>query len=176
MSPQPIRADSPRRAHARRFGLELDRAVRLRGVSLRSLAVRAGVSRSLLYFYREGVSLPTLEAAGRLAEELDCRRLVAIAEEARSGTCELCARAFTSTAGAGNRRFCSDDCRRIAYEHRTRKRPARDRAVRAERTAARHVAAVDAFCRACEPDGACRTPECPLRVVSPLPLARGRVA
>lgn len=31
-------------------------------------------------------------------------------------------------------------------------------------------AAVDAMCRACEPAGTCRTVECPLRLVSPLPL------
>jgi hypothetical protein len=175
MSPQPIRADSPRRAHARRFGLALDQAIRVSGISIRALASVSGTSRSGLYFYREGVNLPTIEVAGRLADILGWPSLVAIVGDARSGTCERCGRSFASTAGNGNRRYCSEDCRRIAYNRRVDS-PARDRAVLAERTAARYVAAVDAFCRACEPDGACRTPECPLRVVSPLPLARGRVA
>ena len=31
--------------------------------------------------------------------------------------------------------------------------------------------AVDAFCRACEPDGYCKAPACELRSVSPLPIA-----
>jgi hypothetical protein len=34
----------------------------------------------------------------------------------------------------------------------------------------RHQAAVEAFCRSCEPEGFCRTPACELRPVSPLPL------
>lgn len=33
-----------------------------------------------------------------------------------------------------------------------------------------HLAAVDAMCRSCEPEGICRTVECPLRAVSPLPF------
>lgn len=49
-------------------------------------------------------------------------------------------------------------------------------AIAAERTAARCVAAVASYCAACEPESVCRTPECPLRVVSPLPIARRRVA
>ena len=172
----PIAPESPRRAIARRFGLELDRVIAARGKSLRGLAAESGVARTAMYFYRDGVNLPSLEVAGRLADALDWPRLVAIVEEARSGTCEECARSFASTAGSGNRRFCSEDCRRRAYSRRVHLRPARDRAVVAERTSARYVAAVDAFCRSCELDGACRTPGCPLRIVSPLPLARGHVA
>jgi DNA-binding XRE family transcriptional regulator len=34
-------------------------------------------------------------------------------------------------------------------------------------------AAIEAMCRGCEPDGYCRLESCPLRVVSPLPLAIG---
>jgi hypothetical protein len=48
------------------------------------------------------------------------------------------------------------------------------RVVRVDRSERRlHVAqaAVAAFCGACEPSGVCRTPECELRPVSPLPLA-----
>jgi hypothetical protein len=33
-----------------------------------------------------------------------------------------------------------------------------------------HLAAVEAFCAACEPEGICRTGDCPLRSVSPLPF------
>jgi hypothetical protein len=33
------------------------------------------------------------------------------------------------------------------------------------------MAAAAAFCRSCEPEGYCQTPDCPLRPVSPLPLA-----
>lgn len=38
-----------------------------------------------------------------------------------------------------------------------------------------HAESIDAMCRGCEPEGLCRTPECPLRPFSPLPL-RGTYA
>ncbi len=37
-----------------------------------------------------------------------------------------------------------------------------------------HVSAVERMCRDCEPAGECKTPDCPLRSVSPMPLARKR--
>jgi len=171
----PLAADSPRRAHARRFAIELDRAVVRSGMSLRGLARTVGLSRSALHFYREGVTMPSLETAARLADVLGAPRLVEIAASSRSGSCAQCSRPFTSAAGAGNRRYCSEDCRVIAYRLRMSP-PARERAIVAERRATRYADAVAEFCRACEPEGICRTPECPLRVVSPLPIARRRVA
>lgn len=39
----------------------------------------------------------------------------------------------------------------------------------------RHMAAVEAFCNACEPEGVCRDADCPLRPVSPLPYAAAAV-
>lgn len=33
-----------------------------------------------------------------------------------------------------------------------------------------YAESIDAMCRGCEPEGLCRTPECPLRAFSPLPL------
>jgi DNA-binding XRE family transcriptional regulator len=42
--------------------------------------------------------------------------------------------------------------------------------VRVERRLSDHQAAVEAFCRSCEWDGFCKTPDCELRPVSPLPL------
>jgi hypothetical protein len=35
-----------------------------------------------------------------------------------------------------------------------------------------YVSAVENMCRECEPSGECQVPTCPLRSVSPLPLAR----
>lgn len=40
------------------------------------------------------------------------------------------------------------------------------------RALASHQASVEAMCRGCEPEGRCRTAECALRPVSPLPLVR----
>jgi hypothetical protein len=171
-----IRADSPRRVVAHRFGLELGRAMRANGASIRGLTRDVGASRTAIHFYLAGENLPSLETAGRLADVLGRPSLVAIAAEGRSGACEVCDRPFTSAAGAGNRRYCSEACRVRMGHIRARSGPVRERAIVAERTAARYVAAVDAYCRTCEPEATCRTPECPLRVVSPLPIARRRIA
>ena len=171
----PIRPDSPRRVVARRFGHELERAIAQNRVSVRGLAASTGVTRTALTFYRDGVNLPSAEVAARLADFLHHPSLVAIAAEGRSGTCETCARPFVSGAGAGNRRYCSEDCRSIRAKRRSGV-PVRQRAIAAERRSARYVAAVAAYCRACEPEGVCRASDCPLRVVSPLPVARRAVA
>ncbi len=170
-----LRGDSPRRAAARRFGVELGRAMKRHRATVCGLARDAAVSPTSVHFYLAGQNLPSLETAGRLAELLGAPSLIAIAAEGRSGTCELCSRPFTSAMTAGNRRYCSEDCRVLAGRRRAGS-SVRDRAIAAERIAARHADAVAAFCAACEPERACRTPECPLRVVSPFPVARRRVS
>ena len=162
--------DSPRRAQARRFGAELRRVMFARSASIRGLAIASGVSRSALLFYRNGVNLPALETADRLAEVLDSPRLRTIILEARGGACEHCGHPFVAT-GNGNQRYCSEDCRRLAGTHRSGT-PTRERAIRAERRTARLEIAVAAYCVACEPERMCRDAECGLRAVSPLKFVR----
>lgn len=61
---------------------------------------------------------------------------------------------------------------RAALEHYARHDS--KRVARGDRSARQLIVAetaVAAMCRDCEPSGVCRTPECPLRPVSPLPLA-----
>lgn len=60
------------------------------------------------------------------------------------------------------------DLTEAATEFRSRR--GRTRIVAVQREYSRHQAAVEAFCRSCEWDGFCKTPECELRPVSPLPL------
>lgn len=64
--------------------------------------------------------------------------------------------------------------RRVAAEIRLR--DARINARRRQGPVEAYVAAVDTFCRSCEPEGRCRDGTCPLRPVSPLPLAVARTA
>jgi hypothetical protein len=40
----------------------------------------------------------------------------------------------------------------------------------------RHQLPVKRYCDGCEPQGACHVGDCPLREVSPLPLAEARLA
>ena len=170
-----LAADSPRRAAARKFGIALTIAMRDNGTNGRRLARTLGITTSAIYVYRSGGNLPSLETAARFADVLGHPNLVAIVAAGRSGKCEFCGRPFTSAVTAGNRRFCTARCRVRAY-HRPSRDTAPKRVAIAERTAASHIAAVDAFCKSCEPELVCRTADCPLRIVSPLPLARRRTA
>lgn len=70
--------------------------------------------------------------------------------------------------------WCSSSCQRVGRK-RLAGRDTRQSAIRAERALGRHRAAVEAFCRACEPAGWCQAPECELRPVSPLPLVAERL-
>ena len=169
----PLSPGSPRKMFALCFGAELNRAMKARGVGVRSLSAQLGIAHSSIGAWRAGRNLPCLETAQRLASGLSAQRLLAIVLEARTGRCETCGRAFTNQGGVA-KRYCDDRCRCQAEKVRHARGPAPIRAVVAERRLREHTAAVEAMCAACEPDGLCVTPGCALRPVSPLPLARRR--
>jgi len=160
---------SPRRAAALRFGVELDKAMKARGVGRPRLAEHLGMkSHSIIAHWRSGRGLPRIDAAIQLASVLDCPKLVDIVKSVVDLKCETCGKPFTHT-GNGPRRYCSDRCRDIRGKMRAGQ-PLRQRADIAEQRAAEYQIAVNGYCRSCEPQGQCREPECPLRPVSPLPI------
>lgn len=186
-----IPADSPKAVRAAAFGRELERAVRTRGVAFRELERTLGVGHTSLDNYRRGLSLPKCEKAALMAEVLDWPRLAALVVEARTATCARhgCGRRFRNEGGSP-KRYCGEPCRRIAENVRIASRRARQagqtgsaRSRSAEVRRLRSglaiasdqlaiaVAAIAAMCAECEPEGRCRTPDCPLRAHSPLPLA-----
>lgn len=165
----PLAPGSPRRVLAKRFGAELTRAMKKKGVGQKRLGEQLGVASSNVASWRVGNNLPRLETAQRLASGLDCPVLVEIVLEGRQGQCETCRKTFINQGG-GPKRFCSQECRDVKARMREGVEP-RHRAIVAERRLADHVAAVEAMCRRCEPEGLCRDMECPLRSVSILPLA-----
>ena len=112
--------------------------------------------------------VPRLDTARRLADLLDWPRLTEIIVASRTYTCVVCPRTFVYD-GMGPRRYCSSACQTVVDKMRLG-RPVRVMAVRAERALALHATAVAAFCKTCEPDGQCKTRDCELRSVSPLPL------
>lgn len=192
-----ISPDSPKAAQAAAFGAELVKACAARGVPLNELERAAGVGHSSLDNYRRGLLLPKLEKAVALAEALDWPKLRTMVERFRTATCARagCGRRFRNEGG-GPKRYCSSMCQRIAESLRIASRRARQagQAEAAGRSAGKRRAdqrrqllsavriaderaevqglAIDAMCRGCEPEGACRTPDCPLRPFSPLPLAQ----
>jgi transcriptional regulator with XRE-family HTH domain len=166
----PLSPGSPRRAAAKRFGSELRKAMKRTGVGQGHLAASLGIGESAIRNWLAGNNLPRLDSAQLLAAGLTAPILVDIVLEAREGACEGCGKRYVNEGG-GPKRFCSNECRDIAEKIRTAKGDTRSRATVAERRLRDHMAAVDAMCRGCEPEGLCRDTECALRPVSPLPVA-----
>jgi predicted nucleic acid-binding Zn ribbon protein len=162
-----IPASSPKAVRAERFGLELTRAMKTRNVGTRTVATLSGSGRTAVMYWRTGRMLPRFETAVRLADALSWPKLKTIAQDARRKACVVCSVAFIDDSGSDNRRYCSESCHVVAEKARAG-RPTRTVAVAAERRAARLTAAVEAMCRSCEPQGVCRTSDCPLRAVTPL--------
>lgn len=165
-----LSATSDRLAGARRFGLELRRAMAERKVTQRGLARDHAFGRTRIVNWVQGDSLPSVETADRLADVLMWPRLSDLARAARERTCDGCGRPFVVESPTPTR-YCSVECRRF----RAKARAARDLSrATMERRVNRYQDAVAAMCAACEPSGVCRTPDCPLQIagVSPLAVAR----
>ncbi|MHB8398406.1 MAG: helix-turn-helix domain-containing protein [Candidatus Limnocylindrales bacterium] len=187
----PIAPGTPKAVKAAAFGRELVKACAARNVPLNELSRATGVSHSSLDNYRRGLILPKVEVGRVLAETLGWPRLAAMIVAARTFECGRagCSRTFRNDTGAP-RRYCSNDCQRIAEKVRAATRNAR-RAGQTDERRYRNasiatlrsglriaderntlvVGAIDAMCRDCEPEGICQTDGCPLRPFSPLPLA-----
>lgn len=133
-------------------------------------AREAGMSESNLSGLRRGRWQPTPETGRRLAALLDAPQLVALAADGRKVDCPVCRKVFVA-AGRKPARYCSRRCYITDYS-RQRQRSRRGHQRVGLWRAAEYQDAVAAFCRACEPDLTCKRAECPLRPVSPLPLAR----
>ena len=165
-----IPPSSPRKAAAAKFAAELDRAMKSRSVGRRRLAEVLGMSSaSIIAEWRRGAVLPRLDSAARLAAALKWPALEDLARAARTHLCP-CGTSFTSDTG-GRVTYCSPRCQTVAAK-KVAGVSTRYRADAAERKLVDYVAAVDAMCRWCEPEGLCGRPDCALRPVSPLPLER----
>jgi len=151
-------------------------------VGQRRLGKLKGCGSSAVAQWRMARNLPRLDTAIRLAECLSNERLASIVREARTQRCLRCGTPFLNEGGAP-KKYCSERCLRIAAKIRNvlgDRTPARKKltAMRADLKATQDElselkVSVEAMCGSCEPAGYCRTPECPLRLVSPLPLAVG---
>ena len=202
---QPLGPNSLRLSAAIKFGELLTRRMAERRVGQLVLAKAAGVSRASIVEIRHGRNLPTLEVALRIAEALASPAMAEIVRAARTMPCQRCGRPMLNEAGlqkrycsaacrslvkAQRRHTEAEEGVQILRQELLRTGPVRKQSIGRALTlfdVGRHdareaVAAVDAYqdavagmCAACEPEGLCRTPECPLRGVSPLALESRRV-
>jgi hypothetical protein len=108
----PLQAGSPRRIAASKFGAELRRAMKARGVGSKSLGPQAGCAPSAIAMWLAGNNLPRLETAVRLAESLQWPKLVPLARAGRTDNCQRCGAEFVNNGGKP-KRFCTEECRQI---------------------------------------------------------------
>lgn len=113
--------NSARGIHAARFGAELSKAMRARGVSNLRLAEASASTKSAIANWKVGGNLPRTDTALRLADVLDWPKLVELARAGRSRPCGRCERPFVNEGGAPAR-FCSVACREV--DEQLRRRPA----------------------------------------------------
>jgi hypothetical protein len=188
-----LSTDNRRLEYAKRFGAALQRAMTARKMRPFHLfkAVGGGYSSFMFDSWLHGRALPRLDRAIKLAEALDWPALATITREGRTGTCQRdgCTQTFI-TEGGKARLYCGPRCYKIAHEyglgfaHAARKKVGGPQAELLMQAAMGRAAqdeigelrrAVAHMCAECEPEGYCRTPACPLRGSSPLPLARANI-
>ena len=159
--------DKQRRA----FGRYLRRHIRARGFLQKDLAAALGTHPCVIANWVQGRTFPSLAHAVELADVLGDERILAYARKLRRTSCVECGREFIDTTMQLKAQFCCMAHTATHWKRKQRERTAS--AYKADRhRLALYVESVDRHCRSCEPRGVCVTAECPLREVSPLPLAR----
>lgn len=166
MTPSEARAALPAR---------LRRTIRDRGVKQRDLAATLGVRDSTVSEWCRGVRFPMLGMAPLIAEHLDAPGVADLIVAGHTLSCVVCARPVVHAQRTRTSRYCSPACKSTMHD-RVRRASRIDAGTVERRRLTMYQEAVDAFCRSCEPEGLCRTPDCSLRPVSPLPLAKVRAA
>lgn len=137
-----------------------------RGYTMTQVATASGCTRQNIRELMEG-RVPGPTVADRLAQVLDDPQLLQMVLAARRIRCVVCNR--TVIAQTFRRRYCSATCNNVARTLGRRAPTETEQALLWERNGL--AVAVEAMCRSCEPEGICRTQECPLRAVSPLPYS-----
>lgn len=159
----------------------LQSALRKRGITTGpqrlALAEECGISYSALWTFRTGKSIPSVTTVRALSHALDWPYLVRESNRLRTRSCPVCERTFIDSTNECKRVYCEEACRqtnqsRIKREEMSGRK--QEHITITKKMLARHRDAVDAFCRACVPDGVCHDPSCQLRPVSMMPLPRGQ--
>jgi transcriptional regulator with XRE-family HTH domain len=162
------------------FGARLRVAMTQRDIKVADLAAQLDMDQSTIIDWRSGKRLPRLASAAALSDAIHMPSLSEYVVELRSMKCALCSKAFIyDNVGGRRRKFCSQDCASSSWNSVHRSKNEREWGMVHTRWRNRFrkaQKAIDRFCLTCEWDGVCKTPDCELRSVSPLPLAVERVA
>jgi len=144
---------------AQEFARALRRAMAHRGVNQKMLAAAMGANIGSVGHWYRGNRLITPQNADRVAEALDWPAGRALLLRLRTKSCQMCGADFVDTWRMGKALYCSRRCMNRAGNLRQRNARANDSLARLHREAT-FSETLDAWCRSCEPDGICKTPEC----------------
>ena len=133
------------------FAARLRRLMEAQGRTRQSLALELGVTPTMVGYWRAGRYLPAMRVMDLLVDALNDATLYNIVRDARTGHCPCGA---TFDREQTKRRYCSYACQRGAHGKDGRKADPRQDAI-------------EAMCRACEPERICRDDSCALRPFSP---------
>jgi hypothetical protein len=148
------------------FNSLLKRALRRKGISVTMLAERLGLEPGTVQHWFYGVHLPPAKYGGALGDALDNATLEAWLDSIYTSHCVVCKSIFRSEGFSGTRKYCGDDCRRMAGKIGASKiapKPSRERELLVI-----YKQSVAAFCHQCAGGPTCPDAKCQLRAASPL--------
>jgi DNA-binding XRE family transcriptional regulator len=162
---------------AQTWGRMFKATIIARGLTSREVARRLGYTETTVSAWARGEKMPLHQSAVAVAELLDRPALADKSLAVRTKECLICHRAFVDMGKYRKGKYCSDRCNKAANARRSRG-VTRVREDLAKKRLRIYQDTVDAYCRECEPEGVCRTPECPIQEagLSPLRVERARVA
>ncbi len=143
-----------------RWGQKFRAELARRGLTYNDVSRAVGVNQTSIRMFATGKTLPSLTTGAKITEAIGCEALMSALIEIRTSACALegCGRTFVRDSHS-RQVYCSAECAYYA-----------DKGVAARKRHSPEAQAIDAFCRACEPEGLCRDDQCPLRAFSPLPV------
>ena len=155
---------------AKRFSREMKRSMKESGIGSTELARQVRCGQPMMHRYVTGKTIPMLDRAKILSELLANEKLLTIAKEWAKRTCAMCGIVFYTANLQMKAKYCSPNCKGIAYRKQRSARSALTAKFALERVKT-YQRLVDEFCGDCTAgDGICRDDECILRPVSPLPF------
>ena len=148
------------------FNSLLKRALRRKGISVTMLAERLGVPAGTVQHWFYGVHLPPAKYGGALADALDNSTLEEWLDTLYTHHCAVCKSVFRSEGFSGPRKYCGDDCRRMAGKIGAGN--VSPKASRERDLLVIYKRSVAAFCHECARSPICPNAQCELRAASPL--------
>lgn len=151
------------------YGRLLAQAMRRRRLLAADVAQAVGAATQSVSAWLRGTKLPQMDYSVALAEVLADERLVTHALRMRTRSCGVCGAEFVDLGKQPKKKYCKPGCAKTAHARKVHGRT--ENRYKLDRSALTlHRESVARYCADCEPQGICRTAECPLRAVSPLPL------